>query len=131
MQDIVLKAMQEHREKTRKIVEQVIDAESSFLYTTDTDYLIKRGAFIQKQDARDNTRVQDPNKVLANELRYRIDSYFNLVCRNVRDSVPKIIGTFLVRACQVIQKIIIKTLNSFRMILSSLCMMPLISMMNL
>jgi GTP-binding protein EngB required for normal cell division len=100
MQDIVLKAMQEHREKTRKIVEQVIDAESSFLYTTDTDYLIKRGAFIQKTDNRERNTVQDPNKVLANELRYRIDSYFNLVCRNVRDSVPKIIGTFLVRACQ-------------------------------
>jgi GTP-binding protein EngB required for normal cell division len=100
VQDIVLKAMQEHREKTRKIVEQVIDAESSFLYTTDTDYLTKRGAFFQKGQERDATRVQDPNRLLANELRYRIDSYFNLVCRNVRDSVPKIIGTFLVRACQ-------------------------------
>jgi len=33
-------------------------------------------------------------------LRSRIDAYFILVCRNVRDSVPKIIGTFLVRACQ-------------------------------
>lgn len=100
VQDIVLRAMQEHREKTRKVVEQVIDAESSFLYTTDTDYLTKRGAFFQKGQERDATRVQDPNRVLANELRYRIDSYFNLVCRNVRDSVPKIIGTFLVRACQ-------------------------------
>lgn len=100
VQDIVLRAMQEHREKTRKVVEQVIDAESSFLYTTDTDYLTKRGAFFQKGQERDATRVQDPNRLLANELRYRIDSYFNLVCRNVRDSVPKIIGTFLVRACQ-------------------------------
>jgi len=39
--------MQEHREKTRKVVEQVIEAESNFLYTTDTDYLTKRGAFVQ------------------------------------------------------------------------------------
>ena len=42
----------------------------------------------------------DANRVLANELRYRIDAYFNLVCRNVRDSVPKLIATFLVCACQ-------------------------------
>jgi len=42
-----IKIMQEHREKTRKVVEQVIEAESSFLYTTDTDYLTKRGAFFQ------------------------------------------------------------------------------------
>jgi len=31
------------------------------------------------------------------ELRSRIDAYFNLVVRGVRDSVPKAIGWFLVR----------------------------------
>lgn len=34
------------------------------------------------------------------ELRQRIDSYFNLVIRNVRDRVPKTIGHFLVKKCQ-------------------------------
>jgi GTP-binding protein EngB required for normal cell division len=100
VQEIVLKAMQEHREKTRRVVEQVIEAESNFLYTTDTDYLTKRGAFVTPSDPKNQNRIMDANRVLANELRYRIDAYFNLVCRNVRDSVPKIIGTFLVRACQ-------------------------------
>ena len=37
--------MQEHREKTRKIVEQLIEAEQNYLFTTDTDYLTNRGAF--------------------------------------------------------------------------------------
>lgn len=32
------------------------------------------------------------------ELRSRIDAYFEVVMRGVRDSVPKIVGTFLVRA---------------------------------
>jgi hypothetical protein len=35
------------------------------------------------------------------ELRARIDSYFQLVVRNVRDSIPKAIGFFLVKASQV------------------------------
>jgi hypothetical protein len=34
------------------------------------------------------------------EIRYRLDDYFNLVIRNVRDSVPKSIGYFLVKGCQ-------------------------------
>lgn len=34
------------------------------------------------------------------ELRQRIDAYFNLVIRNVRDRVPKTIGHFLVKKCQ-------------------------------
>jgi dynamin 1-like protein len=93
--------MQEHRERTRKIVEQLIEAEQNYLFTTDTDYLTNRGgAFFGPKDPKEVHKVQDPNKVLANELRNRIDTYFNLVSRNVRDSVPKIIGTFLVRACQ-------------------------------
>ena len=34
------------------------------------------------------------------ELRIRIDQYFALVLRNVKDSIPKTIGYFLVRKSQ-------------------------------
>ena len=34
------------------------------------------------------------------ELRNRIDSYYNLVVRGVRDSIPKAIGQFLVKQSQ-------------------------------
>lgn len=34
------------------------------------------------------------------ELRTRIDSYFSIVVRSVRDSIPKAIGFFLVRKSQ-------------------------------
>ena len=34
------------------------------------------------------------------DLRTRIDSYFQIVLRSVRDSVPKSIGYFLVRQSQ-------------------------------
>jgi len=43
--EVTIKHMQEHREKTRKIVEQVIEAEQNFLYTTDQNYLMNNGAF--------------------------------------------------------------------------------------
>ncbi|KAH0488116.1 MAG: LOW QUALITY PROTEIN: hypothetical protein KVP17_002434 [Porospora cf. gigantea B] len=35
-----------------------------------------------------------------NEIRQRLDGYFEIVIRNIRDSVPKIIGCFLVRSLQ-------------------------------
>jgi dynamin 1-like protein len=34
------------------------------------------------------------------ELRTRIDAYFAIVLRNVKDSIPKAIGYFLVRKSQ-------------------------------
>jgi len=110
MTEIVIKAMQVHREKARKVVEQAIEAECNYLYTTDRDYLVNGGSFMKptQADPRDprarqqqmQHTVQDANKMLGNELRNRIDAYFAIVCRNARDSVPKLIGAFLVRACQ-------------------------------
>jgi len=44
--------------------------------------------------------VLDSTKVLIDELRARIDSYFNILIRNIRDSVPKAVGFFLVKASQ-------------------------------
>jgi hypothetical protein len=36
----------------------------------------------------------------VNEIRARIDAYFRIVVRNVRDTIPKGIGFFLVKASQ-------------------------------
>lgn len=38
--------------------------------------------------------------IFVNELRARLDTYYRIVVRNIRDSVPKVIGHFLVRAVQ-------------------------------
>ena len=38
--------------------------------------------------------------IFVNELRARLDTYFRIVVRNMRDSIPKIIGHFLVHAVQ-------------------------------
>ena len=40
------------------------------------------------------------NNIFVGEIRARIDAYFKLVLRSVRDSIPKTIGYFLVRATQ-------------------------------
>jgi hypothetical protein len=38
------------------------------------------------------------SNLFVREIRARIDAYFKIVVRNVRDSVPKVIGYFLVKA---------------------------------
>ena len=43
---------------------------------------------------------QTSNNLFVREIRARIDAYFRIVCRNVRDSIPKAIGYFLVKASQ-------------------------------
>ncbi len=41
----------------------------------------------------------DAKGMFIRELRIRIDTYFKLVVRNIRDRVPKTIGYFLVHNC--------------------------------
>lgn len=40
--DIIVNVLQEEREKTRIIVESIIDAEQNYLFTNDTEYLSSR-----------------------------------------------------------------------------------------
>ena len=40
------------------------------------------------------------SNLFVKEIRARIDAYFKIVVRNVRDSIPKAIGYFLVKASQ-------------------------------
>ena len=88
--------MGEEREKTRYIVESLIDSEVGYMFTNDSDYQGKRTDIIPRMD--ESNRSLDGTKVYVMELRERVESYFRLVVRNIRDSVPKAIGTFLVRA---------------------------------
>jgi len=40
----------------------------------------------------------NPDDLFVKEMRTRIDSYFKIVVRTIKDTVPKILGHFLVKA---------------------------------
>lgn len=97
---VVQSIMGEERDKTKYIVESLIDSEIGYMFTNDTDYLGKRTDIIPKTESREKDLMMEPLRLYVNEMRMRIESYFKLVLRSVRDSVPKVIGCFLVRAIQ-------------------------------
>ena len=43
---------------------------------------------------------QDMKKIFINEIRSRIEAYFKLIVRNLRDSIPKTIGMNLVKSIE-------------------------------
>jgi len=44
--------------------------------------------------------MQRGGNIFVVEMRKRIDAYFEIVLRNVKDSIPKAIGYFLVKKSQ-------------------------------
>ncbi|CAG9332684.1 unnamed protein product [Blepharisma stoltei] len=93
--DISSHVLVKEREACKSIVENLIDAEEGYIFTNDVEYLAKRTDLIPKSDAK---VARNPENVFVDEIRSRIDTYFRIVVRNVRDTVPKIIGYFLVRS---------------------------------
>jgi vacuolar protein sorting-associated protein 1 len=105
-------------------VESIIDAEQNYLFTNDYDYLQNRTDIVPQQEQNPNPQPQQqPNQsvgqqltnavkgnsnssknsgsnLFVKEIRARIDAYFKLVVRNVRDCIPKTIGYFLVKSSQ-------------------------------
>jgi hypothetical protein len=90
--------LQDERDKTKEILEFIIDSEEGYLFTNDYEYLLNRTDIVPGN--KEEKKHLSSTTVFVMELRQRIDSYFSLVIRNIRDRVPKTIGHFLVKKCQ-------------------------------
>ena len=110
MTDLISAYLFEERDKTKYLLDSIVDMEINYLFTNDYDYLnnfttfIPKSNQIQNKDINNNINNEikpeikiEPKTVFINEIRNRIEAYFKLIVRNLRDSVPKIIGKYLVK----------------------------------
>ena len=127
MSDLVSNYLIEERDKTKYLIDSVVDMEINYLFTNDYDYLNNFTTFIPKQSRpvqggnqgqNDGNNKQpgnmnnnnnnmnneikpqppiDAKTIFINEIRNRIEAYFKLIVRNLRDSIPKIMGNYLVK----------------------------------
>ena len=111
MTDLISAYLFEERYKTKYLLDSIVDMEINYLFTNDYDYLNNFTTFIPKSNQIQNKDINnninnneikpeikiEPKTVFINEIRNRIEAYFKLIVRNLRDSVPKIIGKYLVK----------------------------------
>lgn len=64
----------------------------NYIYTNDEEYLTTKADLIFKQ----NSKSVDPKKILVRELRNRVDLYYRILIRNLRDSIPKVLFFILI-----------------------------------
>ena len=91
VRDIFNKSLAIAKNKARKILTHLLTNEENYLFTNDS--IILTGEIIDVKEKR-KFKAGD---ILVLELRARIDKYFHIVVRNMRDVVPKIIGQHLVK----------------------------------
>ena len=116
--DLVSNYLIEERDKTKYLIDSVVDMEINYLFTNDYEYLNNFTTFIPKHQrpmaqnnnqpgqAQGNNQMNneikpqppiDAKNIFIKEIRNRIEAYFKLIVRNLRDSIPKIMGNYLVK----------------------------------
>lgn len=97
MNEFVTKFLNDERDKSKHIVDSIVDMEISYLFTNDYEYLTNFTTFIPRNQEKSQL---DSKNIFIREIRNRIEAYFKLVVRNLRDSIPKSIGFYLVKSIQ-------------------------------
>lgn len=107
--EIVSKCLMEQKDKTNHVVESIIEAEEGYLFTNDKGYMEKCTDIVPSEDPlnKEGGKEGAPppkkagrNQIYVDEIRKRLDMYFTIIVRGIRDSVPKAIGYFLVNGIQ-------------------------------
>lgn len=96
LQEIIMRIFSDFIKKrtsaTRKILLNLIACEENYIFTNDTSM------YDAEVDDQAGLRTAiETNNVLIYELRVKVNRYFNIVVRNLRDAIPKIIGRFLMQ----------------------------------
>ena len=126
MTDLVSNYLNEERDKAKYLIDSIVDMEINYLFTNDYDYLNNFTTFIPKNQNNQNLNHNkmnssnninnnsnnnninnqndiypqkpfDAKTIFITEIRNRIEAYFKLIVRNLRDSIPKVMGNFLVK----------------------------------
>ena len=86
LNELLINYLNEEKNKAKYIIDSIVDSEINYLFTNDILFL------------RYSSSPKDKNNQanLEEEIRNRIEKYFRLVVRNLRDTIPKIMGNFLV-----------------------------------
>ena len=124
MGDFINNFLIQEKDKTKYLVDSIVDMEINYLFTNDYEYLNNFTTFIPKNQNsnnnqnninnpkgniqnnnnnnlnNDNFQQMDAKTIFIKEIRNRIEAYFKLIVRNLRDSIPKIIGNNLIKSIE-------------------------------
>ena len=89
LKDEINEVLSGERDRTRDIVEAIIEAEENCIFTNDLDF----------KENKDPLR-EDQSKEFVKQIRARVDHYFTLVLKTIRDIIPKQVCYHLVKKSQ-------------------------------
>ncbi|MCQ2820706.1 MAG: dynamin family protein [archaeon] len=108
MGKLVSKYLTKEKDKAKYQLDCLLEMEVSELFTNDDEYMTQHSTFVpkdqnQNKPAAPNQPVNQPvdsRTIFIREIRNRIEAYFRLIVKNLRDVIPKSIGYNLILAIE-------------------------------
>jgi hypothetical protein len=97
--ELANKFLLEEKEKAKTLIDSIIDMDINHLFTNDYEYMKSWTSHVTK-GAKQSTTGAEGRSVFIREVRGRIEAYFKLIVRNLRDSIPKALGYTLVKTIE-------------------------------
>ena len=97
--ELANKFLLEEKEKAKALIDSIIDMDVNHLFTNDYEYMKSWTSHVTK-GAKQSTTGAEGRSVFIREVRGRIEAYFKLIVRNLRDSIPKALGYTLVKTIE-------------------------------
>lgn len=92
---LVMNYLEEVKEDCRKRVDDYLEAEINYIHTNDGE---AHSTYQEMLSAVQTDKDQvDTQALLIKEMRNKLDTYFKVVIRLLRDMIPKMIGNFFVK----------------------------------
>ena len=79
----------------------IMECEENYLFTNDNEYVSDNlHKYIDEsgKKKKEDQSIERGKYAVVQQLRKRINAYFFIVSRNLKDCIPKIIGNFLIQA---------------------------------
>jgi hypothetical protein len=97
--EFTTKFLLEEKEKAKTLIDAIIDMDINHLFTNDYEYMTSWVSHVTKGAKQSNAGAEGKS-IFIREVRGRIEAYFKLIVRNLRNSIPKALGYTLVRTIE-------------------------------
>ena len=95
--EFVNKFLLEEKGKAKILIDSIIDMDINHLFTNDYEYMTNWTTNKPKGGKNQQPNLHEGKSIFIRELRGRVDAYFKLIVRNLRDSIPKALGFTLIK----------------------------------
>ncbi len=97
--------LNKERDKTKKLVNAIFNQEVGYLFTNDIEYINNHTHFIspsqiEKIKSAKKGEDIDRDQLFISEVRERLEAYFKVCVRNLRENIPKAIGFHLLKSIE-------------------------------